>query len=106
MAWTKLDDSVDTHPKVRRAGNEAFGLHCRALAYCTGQLTDGHIDVAWVKERAGSRGKRLVQALVAAGLWEPNTDGWVIHDYLDFNPSRAEVLEKRRAESERKARGR
>lgn len=106
MAWAKLDDSVDTHPKVRRAGNEAFGLHCRAIAYSTGQLTDGHIDPEWVRERAGSRAKRLVDALVGAGLWEANGDGWLIHDYLDHNPSRAQVLERRRAESERKAGGR
>jgi hypothetical protein len=97
MAWGRLDDSFDAHRKVRRAGLEAVGLHARALSYCAGSLTDGHVDPEWLTERAGRRAERLAEQLVAAGLWEHNSDGFVIHDYLEYNPSREEV-EASRAE--------
>ena len=102
MPWVKLDDSTDTHRKVRRAGNEAFGVWARSLCYSAGALTDGHIDPEWLEERAGRRAPKISELLLVSGLWEPNDDGWLIHDYLDFNPSRASVLAKRKADSERK----
>lgn len=104
MSWVKLDDSTDSHRKVRRAGNEAFGIWTRSLCYSAGALTDGHVDPEWLEERAGKRALKVSELLVVAGLWEPNDDGWLIHDYLDHNPSRASVLAKRRTDSERKAR--
>lgn len=106
MPWGRLDDSFDAHRKVRRAGNEAAGIYARGLSYCAGALTDGHIDPEWLEERAGRRAARVGELLVVAGLWEPNSDGFVIHDYLDFNPSRSEILERRAADSRRKAGGR
>jgi hypothetical protein len=91
MPWGRLDDSFDAHRKVRRAGLEATGLHARALSYCAGALTDGHVDPEWLEERAGRRAGKLGELLVVAGLWEPNCDGFVIHDYLEYNPSREKV---------------
>lgn len=104
MPWVKLDDSTDSHRKVRRAGNEAFGVWTRSLCYSAGALTDGHVDPEWLEERAGRRASKISELLVVSGLWEPNDDGWLIHDYLDFNPSRASVIAKRKADSERKPR--
>jgi hypothetical protein len=76
-----------------------------ALAYSCGHEYDGEIDTEFVetllpkdRERDGA-----VQALVDAGLWKPMKGGWVIHDYLKYNPSAAELAEKRRREAERKA---
>jgi hypothetical protein len=105
MPWGKLDDSLDNHPKARRAGLEALGLWTRSIAHAAGYLTDGHIDVGWLEERAGRQSKKLGDLLVVSGLWEPNSDGFLIHDYLDYNPSREEVLAKRAADSKRKANG-
>jgi hypothetical protein len=106
MPWGRLDDSFDSHRKVRRAGNEATGIYARALSYCAGALTDGHVDPEWLEERTGKRAVKVGELLVVAGLWEPNSDGFVIHDYLEFNPSRSEILERRAADSRRKAGGR
>lgn len=105
MPWGRLDDSFDSHRKVRRAGLEATGLHARALSYCAGALTDGHIDPEWLEERGARKAAKLGELLVVAGLWEPNSDGFVIHDYLEYNPSRESVLAKRLAENKRKAEG-
>lgn len=106
MPWVRLDDGVDSHRKVRRAGNEAFGVWTRSLCYSAGALTDGHVDPEWLQERTGRHAARVSGLLVVAGLWEPNDDGWVIHDYLDHNPSRATILAKRQADTARKAGGR
>src|SRR5205085_10199860 len=49
---------------------------------------------------------KIVKELVARGVWttEPTT-GYLIHDYLDWNPSRDEVLAKRAKDSARKKGG-
>lgn len=107
MTWTKLDDGFHSHPKVLAAGLEAVGLHTLALSYSSQYLTDGHVGRAFVERHAGRRADRLAQQLVDAGLWEPNGgDEWVIHDYLEFNPSREQITARRRADSNRKRSGR
>ena len=106
MPWVKLDDSFHDHPKVLRAGLPAIGLHVVALTHCSRYLTDGHVSPEFVSQKAGKNGQKIAAALVTAGLWTVNDRGWTIHDYLDYNPSRTQVVETRRKESERKARGR
>ena len=47
-----------------------------------------------------------VEALVLARLWVPNGDGYLVHDYLAMQDSRAKVLAKRQATAERLAKWR
>lgn len=103
MPWVKLDDSLHGHPKAERAGNEALGVHLLALSYCGAYLTNGKITPEFVKGKAGPRHKQVVERLVSAGLWEPNGNGWVIHDYLDYNPSREDVERDRSELSAKRA---
>ena len=105
MTWVKLDDSFADHPKVLQAGLPAVGLYVIALAHSSRHLTDGHITDAFVDRSAGRQAGTLAQALVTAGLWTRNGDGWDIHDYLDFNPSRDTILQRRRQDSSRKRTG-
>lgn len=63
MPWVRLDDSIDTHRKIRRAGNEASGVWMRSLCYSAGALTDGHVDPEWLAERAGKRSGRLLASV-------------------------------------------
>ncbi|KKN16062.1 hypothetical protein LCGC14_0979510 [marine sediment metagenome] len=104
MSWVKLDDNFAGHRKVLAAGLEAAWLHIEGLCYCAQQETDGAIlDAALVKLTQFSKPKaeRLAVRLVEVGLWERNGAGWLIHDYLDYNPSKKE-LEARR-ETKRRA---
>lgn len=103
MAWARLDDKFHSHPKVRRAGLAAIGLHVRAISYSAAHLLDGHIDVEWVREAGGAQHKKLATALVEAGLWIQNGHGWIINDYLEYNPSREETAIKRDWDVKRKA---
>lgn len=116
MAWVKLDDAMGEHKKYRRllkvGGVGAFGLHALAILHSARYLTDGFIEDEFVQEtftetRATKREReRTLAALQEKGVWERVEGGWQIHDYLDHNPSRAEVEDRRRRDAERKARGR
>jgi hypothetical protein len=111
MSWGKIDDQFHAHRKAKRAWKghpRALGLHLLAMSYCAGQLTDGLVDDEFVDEKLPSKKEReqVTDALVAAELWVREDDGWRINDWLEYNPSRADTLDKRRRDSERKARGR
>lgn len=105
MPWGRLDDSLYDHPKLdllpvedRLAG---VGLWARAISWCNRFLTDGHVPRDRVTKLDGTID--LADQLVTAGLWEPASHGYQIHDFLEFNDSRAEVLERRQKDAERKA---
>lgn len=98
MPWVKLDDAFYRNRKVRKVGLEATGLHARALSYA-GENLDAHIDTAWVEEVGGKNAQKLAARLVEEGLWEQNGNGWVIHDFHEFNPT----LEEYEAEAAKRS---
>lgn len=109
MSWGKIDDQFHAHRKAKRAWKAcpaSLGLHLLAISYCAGHLTDGLVDHEFVEEKipAARRREQATRALVDAGLWVIEEGGWRINDWLDYNPSRADVLEKRRSDAARKAR--
>jgi hypothetical protein len=114
MAWFALDDGFDTHPKVRKAGNAAVGLFVRLGVHATRHLTEGHLDGDIVR-RYGTEPN--VRKLIAVGMLHPHghdclrcdqpaEGGYVIHDYLDYNKSRAQIEAAREAARKRQNRGR
>lgn len=99
MTWTKLDDAFWSNPKVEGVGNEAAGAYCRMLSYCGDHLTDGRVSES--AARYITKPKVLAR-LEEGGFIERNGDGWVIPDYLEFNPSRETVESKRKRDRIRK----
>jgi hypothetical protein len=113
MAWVKLDDTFADHPKVdalleqdELRGLAAIGLYALALSRCGQQLTDGHISTRALRRLAPEHATELAEALGTHGLLDGADGGYQVHDYLDHQPSRAEVLERRRRDAERKAEAR
>ena len=108
MPWAKLDDRAPSNPKVFEAGVCAFGLFTQSLCYCAANLTDGFVPATALPLVSPGTSPRLLLALVdrlvKAGLWAVDDErgGWVVHDYLDYNPSRADVLAEREAARKRK----
>jgi len=107
MTWARIDDHFHSHPKVASLGPymlACVGLHALALSWCTDQLTDGLIPTDQVPRLAGDvalllpKGQpwELVERLLAVGMWEEIPGGYRIHDFLDYNPSKHEVLQLRR----------
>jgi hypothetical protein len=101
MPWFRLDDSFHSHPKVIAAGNEAIGLYVRCGTHAAQHLTDGFVGRETVTLYGDDN---LAAALVRAKLWHRARGGWLIHDYLDYNPSREAVERERKAAAERQRR--
>lgn len=93
LTWTKLDDGFWSNPKVTQVGLAGAGAYARCLSYCGDQETDGKVP-ADIARYIGT--PAVFKRLVDAGLMRRNGSGFVIPDYLDFNPSR-ETLERKRA---------
>jgi hypothetical protein len=77
------------HPKILALSWAAMGLHAWSISYCDAALSDGFVPLHAWPAKAGA--DRAVQALVAAGLWCPVPGGYQLHDYTDYNRSKAEV---------------
>lgn len=102
MTWLKKDDRFPEHRKIRRLSDGAYRLHDTALCACAKDETDGLVTESDIADmQHGERLRKYVPALVLAGLWVPVANGWRIHDYLDYNPSRAQLDDKRAADRKR-----
>ncbi|AUG28774.1 MULTISPECIES: hypothetical protein [Microbacterium] len=99
MAWFKVDDQLHSHPKAGRAGLAAMGLWALAGSHCMSYLTDGVVERWFVESKPN--GVKLAAALVKAGLWDEHEDGWVFHDWDEFQPTSEKVLEDRADARER-----
>lgn len=105
MTWARLDDRFPSHRKVALLSDRAFRLHVSAICWCAENLTDGHIGDRELAHVAHIRGlKATAQELEDAVVWDRTDDGWVIHNYLDYNPSREQVLLERKKNAERQER--
>lgn len=94
------------HPKIAGLSCEAVGVWAKGLGWVKDKLSDGRLSAEAAKKlRLAPRG---IEALVRVGLWEvaKDFDGWVYHDYLHWNDSRAIVLEKIEANRLRAAKNR
>lgn len=103
MTWFRIDDDFHHHPKVLRAGNAAVGLWTRAGAYSSAYLTEGHIDRNIAAE-LGTR--REITSLVESRLWTETPGGFLMPDFLDYNPSAEQVQAERAAARQRQRRAR
>ena len=121
MPWVRLDEEFPDHPKVVTAGPLAGWLHVCALAYCNRHLTDGFVPRAQVGRLVNWTGILDVEArdassdvsdvpdvdpyvlanrLVGLGIWEQRQGGFAIHDFLDYQPSRAEIEAQRKVKKD------
>lgn len=84
--WFRLDMGFPEHPKVLKISDRAFRFFVAAIAYSTRNLTDGLVDFPTVKHLGFTRKTAL--ELEAVCLFDPAPEGWRIHDFLDYQPSR------------------
>ena len=105
MTWAKFDDCAPDHPKVSRLSDAAHRLWFNAVCYGARMLTNGNVPASMVPRLTTSKPAPLVAELVNAGLWHPADDGYDIHDFLVYQPTRANVLAKRASDSARKRGG-
>ena len=134
MPWVRVDDHFDEHPKMARVGPLGWAMWLAGLAYCNRNLTDGFIPwnvakrlVSWeflsTRETTGKTHAWVVEAstgqhseevgcefvidlLLENGLWSEVDDGYVIHDFSEYQPTKTEVLTERTKWADRQAKSR
>lgn len=105
MAWVRVDDQAPRHEKLLKAGPAAAWLWVCGLAHAQSQLTDGVITDAALPFIGVAKGaKDLARRLVSVHLWIRIPGGFRVHDYHDFNFTRAETLARRKATREHRRR--
>ena len=102
MTWVNLDDQMPGHPKIISLSDGAFRLHVSGIAYCNRFLTDGIIRVEAIVQLMPRYRRSYLDELVQRMVWMEIMAATVyeIHDYLDWNKSKAEVEERRKARAE------
>ena len=106
MTWLRLDDVFPEHPKVATLSDAAFRAHVQGMAYCAQHLTDGFIPARKAKEIAGDSLAELTRkSRYGEPLWVLSDGEYEVHDYLAYNPSRADVEATREQMSERGKKG-
>lgn len=122
MSWARLDDEILDNDKIARAGALGLLLHVAGITWCARNLTDGRIPKQKVQcllnltgiyvDRGNDAGvpfttatgngaidhpmaEQIALHLKGQELWHDRGDHWEIHDYLEYNPSREEVLSRR-----------
>lgn len=96
MAWARIDDGFDDHPKVLALLEDegsvtAVGLWTLCLTWAHRNTrkrgkTPGLIPAGLPRRYLGPEGKQVAKLLVAHGLWDEVNDGWQIHDFADYLP--------------------
>jgi hypothetical protein len=103
MPWFKVDDSFESHPKVKSIPKarriKAIGVWTLTGAWSARHLTDGFVPDYMVSEIGGS--KYEANSLVDAGLWSVVDGGYTFHDWHDWQPTKAKVEADRDAAKER-----
>lgn len=116
MTWFRIDDGFESSPKVvaipRGATRlRAVGLWTSVGVWCARTYTDGLFAPEMITEQGGT--KTDAAHLIRVGLWHKAGEGCDtdtcpagvegmlrIHDYLEYNPSRAQKVAERAARAE------
>lgn len=121
MTWVRKDDQMPLNRKVAPLSDAAYRLDDEALCWCSRNHTDGRIAADELSSISSRAKARNVGELVKRGRWhavysgyecsspycpKPGPDGWVIHDYLEYNPSKEQVVKDRAAKADRQRRWR
>ncbi|MFI8853646.1 hypothetical protein ACIGW3_26120 [Streptomyces sp. NPDC053499] len=105
MPWARFDDRFPSNRKVAMLSDRAFRLYVTAVCWSAENLTDGTIKRDELRLiSSGRSAARAAAELVERGLWVVTDEGWEIHDYLDYNPSREKVQAERKANAARQER--
>jgi hypothetical protein len=88
MPWFKVDDDFFSNAKIMLAGNAAVGLYVRCGAWSSKHLTEGFLPTKVAKD-FGSLSE--IRALVRERLWVVKEDGYLMRDFLEYNPTKEQV---------------
>ena len=119
MPWVRFDDQFTIHRKVDGLSDAAFRLHASAIFWSARNLTDGFVsqdELGGVTARVRTP-ERFAAECVRREVWHDaradcpsekcpgpvDNDGWVIHNYWQYQPSKEQVKRDREASARRQA---
>lgn len=112
--WVKVDDALPDHPKVLEAGlqlgasgaGRVLAIWLKAICYSNHNLTDGFIPERVLRswKLYDRRPVDVAEVMVHAGIFDREDRGYRFHDYADYQPTKAQVVAKRKKDLERKRR--
>lgn len=106
MTYFFVDDAFADSREVMsipaRYRNAAVGLWTRCGAWSAGKLTDGEVPMSVVESFAGKQAAKLVAVLVAATLWDSETDLIRFRNWSKWQRNRNQVVAYREAQKEKK----
>ena len=116
MTWLRSSDEEADDPRYVRVRELAHLLDYRARLYCARNETDGLVPKAMLGRLADWSGvsfegspvepAALAARLVAVGLWEDRDSDYFVVTFLASNWTHAKLQDHRKAEAEKKAKGR
>lgn len=104
MAWWKGDDRSHTNAKLLAAGLDGTGLYFRMVSWSASNETDGKVPSHVIPMLApGIPPKQIAKLLEkltkkvgkSSPLLKKNRESFEINDYLEYNPSAAQIREIR-----------
>jgi hypothetical protein len=112
MPWLKKAAEAPTREKIWELSDPLYRLYDGGLHYCARELTDGHIPASRISPLTPKPAtKQQIEALVTRRLWhrlpgltcksciklraehgavDLPRSGYLVHDFLEFNPSKRE----------------
>lgn len=98
MSWARVDDAWWSHRKVIGLDLEARGLWVSGLSYASHQRDPLIPEAALPLMRATPE---IADRLVDAGLWQRHDNGYLIHDWDDYQSTSAKRAEAGRRGGEK-----
>lgn len=113
MSWGKIDDRLPEHPKWMelerkvspRVWANALATWVVVLCYANRNETDGEIESTLLARISpiGRDALAAADALVDVRLMEKTEHGYRLHDFTEYNPSKAKKVADRKADANRKS---
>lgn len=113
MPWVKLTDDWYDDDAMASVGPLGLAMWVTGLSWCARNLTDGRIPHRQARKLIDLQGiavdgepllaDQVASQLVEAGVWSRMADGYLVRNYLKYQPSREKVLGDRAKDRERKS---
>lgn len=102
MPWARIDDAIMTHRKFLVRSEPAKLICLSAIVYCNRELTDGKLTESDLRVLFATAGPvalelrpEITQELISVALWDIRDGEIWVHDFLDYNKPREQVLAER-----------
>lgn len=100
----RLDTGWHEHPKILALSLAGMAVHAWSISYCDATRSDGFIpEGGWPSKKGFDSG---VKEVIKAGLWEPCAGGFQLHDFAQYNRTKAEIENEQAQNAERQRRWR